>query len=178
MSNRIENHPVLGDLPPAKSITIYVDGEPVEAREGEPVAAALLAIGYRQIFGWITHIDQTCTRGPGSRCNFGEIRQFKVQTANDIQTSAGGFLNGGPPAVRHHATDRCNADNQAFDTRLHGFGNGHVRHAHIHFATGKTQLPRNQLRPPLDDTQTGFGIGRIGQVTDQDQVRRIKLHRG
>jgi predicted molibdopterin-dependent oxidoreductase YjgC len=44
---RIENHPILGPLPPRKPITLLVDGTPVPAFEGEPIAAALTAAGYR-----------------------------------------------------------------------------------------------------------------------------------
>jgi sarcosine oxidase subunit alpha len=44
---RITSHPVLGELPQAELVTIHVDGEPVLAREGEPIAAALLAAGTR-----------------------------------------------------------------------------------------------------------------------------------
>jgi predicted molibdopterin-dependent oxidoreductase YjgC len=44
---RIENHPILGPLSPGKPITLWVDGAPVSAFEGEPIAAALTAAGYR-----------------------------------------------------------------------------------------------------------------------------------
>jgi predicted molibdopterin-dependent oxidoreductase YjgC len=44
---RIDTHPILGPLPRAASITLFVDGKPVAAREGEPIAAALLANGVR-----------------------------------------------------------------------------------------------------------------------------------
>ena len=44
---RVTHHPVLGDAPEKKEITIYYDGQPVRAQEGEPVAAALLAAGIR-----------------------------------------------------------------------------------------------------------------------------------
>ncbi len=47
MNRRILRHPVLGDLPRRRVVTISVDGEPVAAREGEPVAVALLAAGRR-----------------------------------------------------------------------------------------------------------------------------------
>lgn len=43
---RIEHHPIL-EIPERESVTIYVDGEPVEARSGETVAAALLASGIK-----------------------------------------------------------------------------------------------------------------------------------
>ena len=45
-SRRILDHPILGPLPPAREITIYVDGKPVPAREGETIAAALIAAGW------------------------------------------------------------------------------------------------------------------------------------
>lgn len=42
---RIEDHAILGAAAPQKAITIYVDGEPTPAYEGEPIAAALMAAG-------------------------------------------------------------------------------------------------------------------------------------
>lgn len=44
---RIVAHPHLGPLPAAETVRITVDGEPLDARAGEPVAAALLAHGRR-----------------------------------------------------------------------------------------------------------------------------------
>lgn len=44
---RIVAHPHLGPLPEMESVQIIVDGEPLDARVGEPVAAALLAHGRR-----------------------------------------------------------------------------------------------------------------------------------
>ncbi len=44
---RILSHPVLGGIPPAKSVEISVDGKPIVAREGETIAAALAAAGIR-----------------------------------------------------------------------------------------------------------------------------------
>ncbi|HOG00269.1 MAG TPA: (2Fe-2S)-binding protein [Clostridia bacterium] len=43
--NRVPHHPILGDEPPAKEVQIFVDGRPVAAREGEMIAAALIANG-------------------------------------------------------------------------------------------------------------------------------------
>lgn len=45
MDRRITNHPILGALPGRETVSIYVDGREVEARAGEPIAAALLAAG-------------------------------------------------------------------------------------------------------------------------------------
>ena len=44
---RIAHHPVLGPAAPRPTVTLSFDGRPLEAREGEPVAAALLAAGIR-----------------------------------------------------------------------------------------------------------------------------------
>lgn len=42
---RIIAHPVLGPLPEVEMVKIIVDGEPVMARKGEMIAAALIATG-------------------------------------------------------------------------------------------------------------------------------------
>jgi len=46
---RVEQHPILGELPQAQVVEIEVDGETIQAYAGEPIAAALLASG-RQVF--------------------------------------------------------------------------------------------------------------------------------
>ena len=46
-TNRIESHPILGDIEPAETVTIYFDGRAIEARSGEMVAAALYGAGVR-----------------------------------------------------------------------------------------------------------------------------------
>ncbi|MEW6524033.1 MAG: (2Fe-2S)-binding protein [Bacillota bacterium] len=43
---RVEHHPILGPLPAGQAVTITVDGIPVAARTGEPIAAALMAAGH------------------------------------------------------------------------------------------------------------------------------------
>lgn len=50
---RIEHHPILGELDQTKVIEIFVDGVPIPALEGEPIASALLAAG-KQIFRYTT----------------------------------------------------------------------------------------------------------------------------
>ena len=42
---RILHHPILGELEEKPTIEIELDGEIIEAREGEPIATALLAAG-------------------------------------------------------------------------------------------------------------------------------------
>lgn len=44
---RIITHPILGDLGETRTVSITVDGKTVLAREGEMIAAALLAAGIR-----------------------------------------------------------------------------------------------------------------------------------
>jgi predicted molibdopterin-dependent oxidoreductase YjgC len=47
ISSRIPDHPTLGPLPAANMVKITVDGRTVAARDGEPIAAALIAAGVR-----------------------------------------------------------------------------------------------------------------------------------
>lgn len=42
---RIPAHPILGPLPESRWVNIEVDGEIIQAREGEPIAAAIMAAG-------------------------------------------------------------------------------------------------------------------------------------
>lgn len=44
---RIEDHPILGKAKWGRKITLIVDGEPIGAFEGEPIATALVAAGHR-----------------------------------------------------------------------------------------------------------------------------------
>jgi len=46
--NRIIHHPILGEMiPPGRKVKILVDGNEIEAYEGEMIAAALMAAGKR-----------------------------------------------------------------------------------------------------------------------------------
>jgi predicted molibdopterin-dependent oxidoreductase YjgC len=47
LSSRILDHPTLGPLPPAETVEFTVDGKTITARDGEPIAAALIAAGIR-----------------------------------------------------------------------------------------------------------------------------------
>jgi hypothetical protein len=57
---RIVEHPLLGSVPDAAPVTIAFDGIDIEARAGEPVAAALLAHGIR---GFRTMPESDALRG-------------------------------------------------------------------------------------------------------------------
>ncbi len=45
--NRVEQHPILGPLPPAESFEFTLDGEPVTARDSDTIASALIANGVK-----------------------------------------------------------------------------------------------------------------------------------
>ena len=44
---RVVEHQILDELDTSKKVTIYCDGQPIEALEGEPIAAALMNAGIR-----------------------------------------------------------------------------------------------------------------------------------
>ena len=44
---RVRKHPILGEQPETRRVTIEVDGHPIEAREGEPILAVLYAHGIK-----------------------------------------------------------------------------------------------------------------------------------
>ena len=44
---RVVRHPILGEIEPKRKVKIRVDGKTVEAFEGEPIAAALMASGVK-----------------------------------------------------------------------------------------------------------------------------------
>ncbi len=54
---RLATHPILGDLSKRREVNIRVDGEPLVAREGDSVAAALVAAG-RMVFGFTHKLGQ------------------------------------------------------------------------------------------------------------------------
>ncbi len=47
MNERVENHPILGKAKHGKELTIYFNGNPISAYEGEPIAASLAAAGIK-----------------------------------------------------------------------------------------------------------------------------------
>jgi len=54
---RVERHPILGDIEIKKTVRIVFDGEIIEALEGEPISAALLAAG-KTIFRYTTKLHE------------------------------------------------------------------------------------------------------------------------
>ena len=67
---RVGRHPVLGEMGRGRPVTIYVDGRPVPAREGEPVAAALYASGIR-----ITRYARLSGEPRGPFCMIGQCTE-------------------------------------------------------------------------------------------------------
>jgi predicted molibdopterin-dependent oxidoreductase YjgC len=45
VTERVSQHPILGPEKPRKTVIIHVNGQPIEAKEGEPIASALIAAG-------------------------------------------------------------------------------------------------------------------------------------
>ncbi|WP_233566825.1 (2Fe-2S)-binding protein [Cohnella endophytica] len=70
---RIENHPILGPLPETRRVCFLFDGRPIEAREGESIAAALLANGIRTLRA---HEEQGTPRG--IYCNIGHCMECRI----------------------------------------------------------------------------------------------------
>ncbi|MFT4036778.1 MAG: (2Fe-2S)-binding protein [Thermomicrobiales bacterium] len=46
-AGRIQRHELLGELPVAGQVTVFLDGAPIRGRAGEPLLATLLAAGVR-----------------------------------------------------------------------------------------------------------------------------------
>jgi NADH dehydrogenase/NADH:ubiquinone oxidoreductase subunit G len=67
---RVGEHPVLGDMNSGRWVTIYVDGSPVPALEGEPVAASLYAVGIR-----ITRLSRRYGEPRGPFCMIGRCTE-------------------------------------------------------------------------------------------------------
>jgi aerobic-type carbon monoxide dehydrogenase small subunit (CoxS/CutS family) len=44
---RIMDHPVLGSMPPRREVEFFFEGDKLNGMEGEPIAAALMAVGIR-----------------------------------------------------------------------------------------------------------------------------------
>jgi hypothetical protein len=95
-----------------------------------------------------------------------------VQAAYDVQACLGGIADYPPPSIRNYATDRSDSDDQASNARFGRFINGQVGHAQVNRATGKTNLTRNPFGPPLHNSKSGLGVGRVVFFPDQYQVGR------
>ncbi|OGP93761.1 MAG: dehydrogenase [Deltaproteobacteria bacterium RBG_16_48_10] len=54
---RIEDHPILGKSERGRKVTLFFDGQLIEALEGEPVATALMAAGHRVLRYTHQHLE-------------------------------------------------------------------------------------------------------------------------
>jgi predicted molibdopterin-dependent oxidoreductase YjgC len=80
---RIMHHPVLDDLPARKKVTIFIDGQEIEAFEGESIAAAMYAAGMR--------VHRTTSKSGEPRgvfCNIGRCTDciMKVDGQPNVRT--------------------------------------------------------------------------------------------
>lgn len=78
-NNRILSHPVLGKLNMDKLVVFTFDGEKYQGRDGEPIAAALLANGIRVLR---KHEETSANRG--IYCNIGHCFECRL-TIDDQQ---------------------------------------------------------------------------------------------
>src|SRR5699024_9433486 len=65
-SNRITNHPVLGDIEPRNVISFTFDGKTYSGYEGDTIASALLANGIRQL-----RVNEQTMHPTAIYCNIG-----------------------------------------------------------------------------------------------------------
>ncbi|WP_144460845.1 (2Fe-2S)-binding protein [Siminovitchia fortis] len=70
---RIMNHPILGKLDNNKTIPFQFDGKLYYAREGETIAAALLANGVRRL-----RVHEESGTPRGFYCNIGHCMECRV----------------------------------------------------------------------------------------------------
>ena len=70
--SRVEDHPILGPLPPSETVTFTWDGHVIEARAGEAIGAALMAAG-------ILTLRRSPTGAPrGIYCAIGHCMECRV----------------------------------------------------------------------------------------------------
>ena len=70
---RIDEHPILGEQSERKTVTFYFDGKPIQGFEGEPVAAALYAAGYKTL-----HFSQKNHQGRSIYCAIGRCNECRM----------------------------------------------------------------------------------------------------
>lgn len=74
----VVQHPILGQLPKARTVTIYFNGTPLLAREGQTVAAALMAHGIYKLGQ-----SRTLSQARGLYCGSGRC-QSCLMTINGV----------------------------------------------------------------------------------------------
>lgn len=88
---RVIEHPVLGALPAVPTVTFTWNGTQVTAREGEPIAAALLAAGVR-----VLRRSERAGTTRGVYCNIGHCFECRVDVdgATDVRSCLTPVRNG------------------------------------------------------------------------------------
>jgi len=83
MSNRIQDHPVLGKLPEKKQITFQFDGQTYEGFEEDTIASALLANGIRTL-----REQEESGSARGIYCNIGNCYECRVTVNGESNVRA------------------------------------------------------------------------------------------
>ncbi len=97
-SMRITDHPILGKDESVKKVTIYYEGTPVEANEGEPIAVALANAGIRTL-----HITEKFGHPSGIFCGQGRCGSCRmiVDGVPDVKTCSTPVKDGMKVQVQH-----------------------------------------------------------------------------
>ncbi|MGO2139137.1 MAG: 2Fe-2S iron-sulfur cluster-binding protein [Leucobacter sp.] len=82
MTERIENHPVLPEPPAADDAKFTFNGESYVGRTGEPVAAALLAAGVREL-----RTSPVAGEPRGLYCGIGHCYECRLWLGPDEETA-------------------------------------------------------------------------------------------
>ncbi len=106
MDLRVRRHPVLGDMGGGDEVTIFVDGRPLPARAGEPIAAALYAAGIRA-----TRYSRGKGEARGPFCMVGRCTEcaMTVDGIENVRTCVTPVRDGmrvDTPGVRRHGPAR------------------------------------------------------------------------
>ena len=102
-SMRITDHPILGADDPKKKVTIYYEGTPIEANEGEPIAIALANAGIKAtIIGGRYGLGSKDTP-PASICGQGRCGSCRmiVDGVPDVKTCSTPVKDGMIVQVQH-----------------------------------------------------------------------------
>lgn len=83
MSNRIENHPVLGKLEKQKKVVFQFDGKKYDGYEGDTIASALLANGIRTL-----RVHEQSGNPRGIYCNIGHCYECRVTVNGETNVRA------------------------------------------------------------------------------------------
>ena len=97
-SMRIVDHPILGADETKKKVTIYYEGTPIEANEGEPIAVALANAGIRALY-----VSERLGTSHGLFCGQGRCGSCRmiVDGGPDVKTCSTPVRDGKHVQVQH-----------------------------------------------------------------------------